>query len=80
MRLHLIITGLSYIVPSKISEIVPDFIGINGFFIETENSFINASSEWQSISEEENGTLSVNDVRKDVSSSVNNGDFIVQTA
>ena len=40
MRLHLIITGLSCIVPSKISEIVPDFIGINGFFIEIENSLI----------------------------------------
>ena len=31
------ITGLSCIIPSKISEIVPDFIGTNGFFIETEN-------------------------------------------
>jgi hypothetical protein len=67
-------------VPSKISEIVPDFIGINGLFIETENSFINNSSVWQSISEEEYGTLSVNDVRKDESSCVNNGDFIVHTA
>jgi hypothetical protein len=76
----LIITGLSCIVPSKISEIVPDFMGINGLFIETENSFINDSSELQSISEEEYGTLSVNDVRNDDSSSVNNGDFIVHTA
>jgi hypothetical protein len=62
------------------SEIVPDFMGINGLFIETENSFINDSSDSQSISEEEYGTLSVNDVRNDESSSVNNGDFIVHTA
>jgi hypothetical protein len=74
------ITGLSCIIPSKISEIVPDFIGTNGFFIETENSFMTDSRESWSISYKEYGTLSVNVVRNDVSSSVNRGDFTVHAA